>query len=153
MHSILFTIPVLNEEKTIERNIHFLMDYLNQTLSSSLNFLSGGSIPENSCRDAVARELKTLLPGSFSINPEQDSKGDKRIDICISYKNLQLPIEIKKDTHPDLWTAHKTQLKKVSDGGKKPTSAQDLKTRLQAMIPEEDRNFIHICVLDVSWPN
>jgi DNA-binding response OmpR family regulator len=40
----------------------------------------------------------------------------------------------------------------VGDGGKKPTSPQELEARLQAMIPEEDRNFIHIRVLDVSWP-
>ena len=67
---------------------------------------------ENSCRDALLTLLKRPL-GRFDIEcvPEGDYVSDKRADISVSYRNeLRLPIEIKRESHADLWVAAGAQL-------------------------------------------
>lgn len=51
MRSLLFTVPVLNEEKSIEKNIHILMAFLTKTVSSSLEWRV--CIADNGSRDAT----------------------------------------------------------------------------------------------------
>ncbi|MFH0780344.1 MAG: hypothetical protein V2B20_00085 [Pseudomonadota bacterium] len=138
-----------------------------------------GKREENLCRDSLLTRLRTHLT-SFGIDcqPEGDYAHDKRADIRLSYRNeLDLPIEIKRDDNRSLWTALHSQLigqytiapiaaghgiylvlwfgqndlPAVKDGGKKPTSPEDLQTRLEALLDAEERRRIFVRVLDVSW--
>lgn len=136
--------------------------------------------PENSCRDVLLDQLKARLE-SFGIEcqPEGDQFNDKRTDIRLSYRNeFELPIEIKRDDNRSLWTALRSQLMEqytispkasehglylvlwfgnnklpaVKDGGKKPTSPEELQIRLEAQLNPEERRCVFVRVLDVSWP-
>jgi hypothetical protein len=117
---------------------------------------------------------------SFGIkcDPEPEYANDKRADISVSYLNeYELPIEIKRDDNRDLWTALRRQLigqysispkasghgiylvlwfgkndlPAVKDGGKKPTSPEALRTRLEAQLDPEERKRIFVRVLDIGW--
>lgn len=138
---------------------------------------------ENLCRDELLQRLRPRLSAhGVSIDPEADHAADKRADLQLDYRNqFTLPIEIKRDCHPDLWKALHNQLiaqyvnapksqghgiylvfwfgdpKKpmpaTLDGGKKPKSAQELQARLEALLSDEERRRVCVRVLDVSWPN
>lgn len=137
---------------------------------------------ENLCRDALLRRLRPRLNAQgVGIDPEVDHAADKRADLQLDYRNqFALPIEIKRDSHPELWKALRNQLmaqyinepkaqghgiylvlwfgdsKKpmpaTLDGGKKPKSPQELQTRLEALLNTEERQRVFVRVLDVSWP-
>lgn len=137
---------------------------------------------ENLCRDDLFRVMRQRLTAhGISSAPEADHAGDKRADLYLDYRNqFTLPIEIKRDSHGDLWKALRNQLiaqyinapksrgygiylvlwfndakypmPATLDGGKKPKSPQELQTRLEAMLNEEERHRIFVRVLDVSWP-
>ncbi|WP_162095007.1 hypothetical protein [Pseudomonas chlororaphis] len=137
---------------------------------------------ENLCRDVLLRLLRPLLSAQgVSIDPEADHAGDKRADLYLDYRNqFALPIEIKRDSHPQLWKALRSQLiaqyvnapksrghgiylvfwfgdpKKPTptalDGGQKPKSHQELQARLEALLSDEERQRVLVRVLDVSWP-
>ncbi len=137
--------------------------------------------PENSCRDALLIKLRTRLK-QFGIDcqPEADQFNDKRADIRLSFRNeFELPIEIKREDNRSLWTNLRTQLidqysiapkaegygiylvlwfggttiPKANDGGKKPTSPEELRTRLENQLSPDEQKRIHVRILDVSWPN
>ncbi|MEW5960230.1 MAG: hypothetical protein AB1801_21100, partial [Chloroflexota bacterium] len=139
-----------------------------------------GKREENLCRDILLTRLRMHLK-SFGVDcqPEGDYANDKRADIRLSYRNeFELPIEIKRDDNPSLWTALRSQLIRqysispkaadhgiylvlwfgnndlpaVKDGGKKPTSPETLQARLEAQLDPEERRRLYIRVLDVSWP-
>ena len=135
---------------------------------------------ENLCRDALLTRLRPhLAPLGIDCQPEKDHANDKRADLNLSYRaDFELPIEIKRDSNPSLWTALRSQLinqytiapkaygygiylvlwfggqgmPRVTDGGKKINSPQELQTRLEAQLAPEERQRIFIRVLDVSWP-
>ncbi len=138
-----------------------------------------GKREENLCRDSLLTRLRTHLT-SFAIDcqPEGDYANDKRADIRLSYLNeFELPIEIKRDDNRYLWTALRSQLIEqytispkaadhgiylvlwfgnndlpaVKDGGKKPTSPEDLQNRLEAQLDPEEQKRIFVRVLNVSW--
>lgn len=136
--------------------------------------------PENSCRDVLLDKLHTrLAPFGIECSPEADHFNDKRADIRLSFRNeFELPIEIKRDDNRSLWTALRAQLIEqytispkasgygiylvlwfgtndlpaVKDGGKKPTSPEELQARLEAQLDPEERRRIFVRVLNVSWP-
>lgn len=137
---------------------------------------------ENTCRDTLLARLRPKVEAlGINIDPEADRSGDKRADLCLTYRNqFVLPIEIKRDSNIQLWTAIKTQLidqytrepksdgfgiyfvlwfgnpskiAKTIDGGRKPQSPQELRTRLEAQLTPEQLSRIFIRVLDVSWPD
>ncbi|MDD3484142.1 NACHT domain-containing NTPase [Azovibrio restrictus] len=136
--------------------------------------------PENSCRDALLAQLRLRLkPFNIDCDPEVDQFNDKRADIRLSFRNeFVLPIEIKRQSNDSLWTALRQQLidqytrspktanhgiylvlwfnskdtYKANDGGSKPTTPSELKTRLEAQLTSEERKRVHVRVLDVSWP-
>jgi len=135
---------------------------------------------ENLCRDALLTRLKACLaPLGVDCQPEKDHANDKRADISLSYRNeFELPIEIKGEWHKLLWSALRTQLigqyaiapradgygiylvlwfggegvPRATDGGKKPRSPEELRTRLEAQLDPVERQHIFVRVLDVSWP-
>ena len=135
---------------------------------------------EESCRDALLEELRHALRGVADVEPEGRYANDKRADIRISCRDFQIPVEIKKNSHPKLWSALRDQLiaqytrDPGTDGygiylvlwfgnvdghrtpsplsGVRPEAPEALKARLEeAMTPEEARK-ISVCVLDVSAP-
>lgn len=135
---------------------------------------------ENYCRDALLTRLRLrLAPLGIDCQPEGDYSNDKRADLRLTYRSeLELPIEIKRDTNDELWTALKNQLINqyaispraygygiylvlwfgekgipgAKDGGKKPTSPQELQARLEAQLDPVEKQRIFVRVLDVSWP-
>ena len=135
---------------------------------------------EESCRDALLKELRQWLPGEVDAQPEGRYVNDKRADIRISCREFQIPVEIKKNSHPKVWSAMRNQLMAqytcdpATDGygiylvlwfgevdghrdppppsGIYPDSPEALKARLEeALTPEEARK-ISVCVIDVSAP-
>ena len=101
---------------------------------------------------------------------------DKRSDIRVSYGGFNVPIEIKKSTHRDLWSAIKTQLiaKYTRDPGAsgygiylvfwfgevdghrtplppsstRPTTAEELKECLEATLSSDETRKISVCVIE-----
>ncbi|WP_448091086.1 NACHT domain-containing protein [Pseudomonas azerbaijanoccidentalis] len=76
---------------------------------------SGGKLApkiENDCRDAIAVKLRERLRvhGGFSVDPESASSGYTRADIKVSYRNISVPIEVKRTNHIHLWHGHTGQL-------------------------------------------
>lgn len=135
---------------------------------------------ENLCRDVLLTRLRARLePLGVDSQPEGDYANDKRADLRLSYRTeLDLPIEIKRDSNTSLWSALRTQLIEqyailpranghgiylvlwyggegmpgATDGGKKPRSPEELQTRLEAQLDPMERQHIFVRVLDVSWP-
>jgi len=65
---------------------------------------------ENSCRDALLAMLQGRLPVGVDAVPEGRYAADRRADIRVSYGGFNVPIEIKKSSHPRLWDAAEDQL-------------------------------------------
>lgn len=135
---------------------------------------------ENLCRDALLTRLHSQLKlHGISCQPEVDHANDKRADLCLFFGNcIELPIEIKRDDNKQMWTGLRDQLigqyaispraegygiylvlwfgegklPKVTDGDKKPRTAEELKSRLEAQLQPLERQRIFVRVLDVSWP-
>ena len=133
---------------------------------------------ENSCRDALMGELRRWLPGE--VQPEGLYANDKRVDIRVSCRDFQVPIEIKKNVHPSLWSALHEQLiaryvrDPATDGygiyvvlwfgeingrrtppppsGPPPRDPDSLRQRLQDTLTAEEARKISVCVIDVSAP-
>ena len=138
--------------------------------------------PENACRDALLSDLRLKLERvevhvKIDAQPEGHYADDKRSDIRVSYCDFNVPVEIKKSTHRDLWSAIKEQLitKYTRDpgaegygiylvfwfgaegcqmppSGKRPTSAHELQERLLDTLSADEKFKISICVIDVSKP-
>ena len=65
---------------------------------------------EDTCRDALLAMLQARLPSDIDAALEGHYVSDKRADIRASYGGFNVPIEIKKDLSPQLWSAPKKQL-------------------------------------------
>lgn len=134
---------------------------------------------ENDCRDRLLSDLKKhLLPTGVNAEPEGHYADQKRADIKMIYNAWQIPVEIKRDTHKDLWTAiYKQLIAKYSreassdgygiyivfwfgthnmpaaaDGGHKPKTAQELQQRLAATVPKALQHKIAVLVIDCARP-
>ena len=136
---------------------------------------------EDACRDALLSDLKQrLAPLGVDAQPEGQYADDKRSDIRVSVgggNGFAVPIEIKKDTHKDLWRAIRDQLiarytrDPLADGfgiylvfwfgadktppppsGKRPRSADELEQRLRTTLSADENRKISICVVDVANP-
>ena len=130
---------------------------------------------ENSCRDALLRDLRLYFPNA---EPEVKSVNDKRADIRVSYGDFQVPVEIKKNSNQKLWSAPRNQLiaqytiDPNTDGygiylvfwfgkdltppppsGTRPANAKELKKRLEATLSPDEARKISVCVIDVSRPD
>jgi hypothetical protein len=135
--------------------------------------------PENDCRDRLLDLIRPrLLSVGINAEPEGHYAQDKRADIKTLSGALNIPVEIKRHYHADLWTAPIEQLQKlyVRDPGTQgrgiylvfwfgvkagkfpkpptgiriPTSLNELRTSLKQIIPEQDRVMIEIVVIDCS---
>jgi hypothetical protein len=134
---------------------------------------------EDACRNALLSDLKKLLElHGVAAEPEGRYADAKRADIKVIAPPYQLPIEIKRQMHGDLWTAIERQLvakygrESSSDGygiylvfwfgsdfpltaqGKatKPRTPQALKQLLRAAVADDLRHKIAVLVVDCSKP-
>ena len=133
---------------------------------------------EDRCRDALLSDLQKRLPQGIDAQPEGQYANDKRADIRVSSGDFQVPVEIKKNMHRDLWSACKNQLIKLytsapdtngygiylvfwfgkertqpPPSGTRPANARELKRRLEATLSFDEARKISVCVIDVSRPN
>ena len=129
---------------------------------------------ENSCRDALILSLRQHFPES---EPEVQYVNNKRADIRVAYRDFHVPVEIKKNSNPVLWSALRSQLiaqytnALETDGygiylvfwfgkqytqpppsGRRPADAEELKERLEMTLSADERRKISVCVIDVSMP-
>ena len=136
--------------------------------------------PEDACRDALLSDLQERL-GRLVIDaqPEGVYAEDKRSDIRISFAGFNVPVEIKRSCHPDVWTAVRSQLiaKYTRDPGAEgygiylvlwfgdtekcrptkcdgwtPETAEDVRLRIQQSLDDREGRLISVCVVDVAKP-
>ena len=131
---------------------------------------------EDRCRDALLSHLRDHLPAGVDAQPEGQYADDNRSDIRVSYgAQFNVPVEIKKDRHPKLWSALRDQLIAqyaidpeigghgvylvfwFGDGkippppqGRRPTGPAELRQRLEEQLTESERRRITVRVIDVS---
>ena len=136
--------------------------------------------PEESCRDALLALLQNALSAGVEAVPEGRYAADTRADIRVSHGGHNIPIELKKDTHRDLWTAPRNQLisRYTTDPatggygiymplwfgredcqptspphGPRPATAEELRQRLEQDLTPDEARKISVVVLDVTKPN
>ena len=133
---------------------------------------------ENVCRDILLSTLQYRLRRlGIDATREGSYADDKRSDIRVSYEYFNVPVEIKKSRHRDLWSAIRTQLiaKYERDPGTggygiylvfwfgetdcqspesrlRPRSAVELQNRLIDTLSLKEANRISVCVIDVAKP-
>ena len=131
---------------------------------------------ENSCRDALLLFLRERLPRSADAQPEGPYADDRRADVRVACGDFHVPIEVKKDSHRNLWSALRDQLiaryvqDPATDGygiylvlrfgkggppppdGRPPRSAGELEARLTESLSAVEARRIAVCVIDVSRP-
>ncbi|MCY4611427.1 MAG: hypothetical protein OXC38_07010 [Gammaproteobacteria bacterium] len=132
---------------------------------------------EADCRDAFLSDLQEKLkPLDIRAAREGSYADDTRADIQVSYKNLSLPIEIKKSHSKDLWKGTRDQLVKYkrdpdADGRgiylvfwfgedsprnpetkMRPASPDELRHQLEDSLTPEEADKVSIHVIDVARP-
>ncbi len=134
--------------------------------------------PENICRDALLETLRHRLPSGGDLQPEAQYAADTQADFRFSFGNFKVPIEIKKNSHRELWSAlHKQLIAKYttdpdSSGhgiylvlwfgtdkttappdGNRPATSGELKDRLEALLDPDESRKVSVIVLDVTKPS
>ena len=134
---------------------------------------------ENSCRDALLATLRGYLPEEADAQPEGQYVNDRRSDIRINVacREFHVPVEIKKNTNPTLWSALRKQLIEgyardpatsghgiylvfwfgeehipAAPAGARPNSADEFRERLQSTLFENEARKISVVVIDVTPP-
>ena len=133
--------------------------------------------PEESCRDALLGALRGRLGSACRIEPEARHAGGARSDLLVRCDGFAVPIEIKREGHPELWTAVSEQLiprytampEAAGSGiylvlwfghsntvrppkGIRPETREQLHRRLVENLTPEERDRIEVRVLDVRPP-
>ena len=136
-----------------------------------------GAKIEDSCRDALLAILTERLPAMVDAAPEGRYAADNRADIRASCAGFNVPVEIKKNSHPDLWSAMRRQLmgKYTTDpatsgygvylvlwfganmtrrhpDGIRPSTPEELGRRLEQDLTAEEARKISVIVMDVTKP-
>ena len=135
---------------------------------------------EDSCRDQLLGALRQRLPQEVDAQPEGRYANETRADIRIACGDFQIPVEIKKHCHRDLWSALRNQLiaqyasEPATGGcgiylvlwfgetagrrmppppsGSRPESPDALKARLEDDLAPDEARRIRVRVLDASVP-
>ena len=133
--------------------------------------------PEESCRDVLLAALQTRLPPEVDAAPEGRYAADTRADIRAVSDRFNVPIEIKKNSHPDLWSALHSQLigkyttdpatsgygiylvlwfgageTKRDPDGKRPATPMELEQQLSSTLTPDKARKISVIVMDVTKP-
>ena len=138
--------------------------------------------PEDACRDALLSDLRNrLMRLGVEVQPEGRYANDKRADIRVSCAGFNIPVEIKRSCHRDLWSAVRSQLiarytvdpeteghgiylvfwfgdtegcrSTPPETGSPAVSSLELEDRLTATLSADERRKIGIRVIDVSIPS
>ena len=136
--------------------------------------------PEDSCRDALLTNLQLRLPDEVDAVREGSYAADTRADIRANCLGFNVPIEIKKDSHPDLWKAMRDQLMaqyttdRDTEGygiylalwfadpdkpagrhpdGSRPSTPEELRRRLEQQLTADQARKIAVIVMDVAKPS
>lgn len=137
--------------------------------------------PENDCRNILLSDLNEHL-GRLAIDAQREGSyaENKRADIKVTFDGadgFNIPIEIKRDSHDNLWRAIHDQLidqyvrDPATDGhgiylvfwfggknlppsldGNKPRNASELERLLRQTLDAEEQRRILICVFDCALP-
>ena len=135
---------------------------------------------EDLCRDAVLSDLKVRLESlGIDAEPEGNYADEKRSDIWVSFAGFNVPVEIKRSCHSDLWTAIREQLMAnytrdpraggfgiylvfwfgdtercppTRCSGWTPEKPDDVKWKLEQSLSDREKARISVCVVDVSVP-
>ena len=133
---------------------------------------------EDDCRDALLSDLKAKLHAlGVDAVPEGRYADAKRSDIRVSFGGFNVPVEIKKSSSRDLWSAIRNQLIarytrdpgaggygiylvfwfgndpdacQPPESGTRPKNAAELEERLRGTLTSEEARLISICVIDVA---
>lgn len=134
---------------------------------------------ENACRDILQNLVRDrLLLSGIQIEKEAMAAGDRRADLQVSTLNrgerIVVPVEIKKENHPGVWTAWWDQLEarytsnpgsngigiyivfwfghnpKSNPSKIKPLNAEHMAKLLGGAMPNNRRNRIFGLVIDLS---
>ena len=124
--------------------------------------------------------LQLRLPGSVDAVREGSYAADTRSDIRATCRRFNVPIEIKKDSHRDLWKAMRDQLMAqyttdpATDGygiylvlwfadpnkpasrhpdGSRPSTPEELRRRLEQELTADQARKIAVIVMDVTKPS
>ena len=139
-----------------------------------------GAKHEDSCRDALLTNLQLRLPDDVDAVREGSYAADTRSDIRANCREFNVPIEIKKDSHADVWKAMHDQLiaqyttDPANDGygiylvlwfaepgklatrnpdGSRPSTPEELQHRLEQELTADQARKITVIVMAVSRPN
>ncbi|WP_419842125.1 hypothetical protein [Candidatus Poriferisodalis sp.] len=136
---------------------------------------------EDACRDVLMQMLRAEgLAREIDLGREGNYAADTRADLRVSYGGFNVPIEIKRHSHRNLWSAIRRQLIEkyttdpASDGygiylvlwfdsngkmrvpvpasGKLPRTSSELQAMLEASLSDDERRRIFVRVLDVTKP-
>ena len=136
--------------------------------------------PEDACRDALLSDLQQRLgPLGIDAQPEGVYAEDNRSDIRVSFAGFNVPVEIKRSCHRDVWTAVRSQLiakytrdpgaagygiylvlwfgdiencRPTKCGGWAPETADDVRLKIQQSLDDRELRLIAVCAMDVSTP-
>lgn len=133
--------------------------------------------PEDTCRDVLLEALAQRVPSGIEILPEGRYAAGRRSDIRASFMGFNVPMEIKKNSHRNLWSALRSQLinqyttDPATSGygvflvlwfgaanttppptGHRPTTPDDLARQLQGQLTVDEARKISVVVLDVTKP-
>ena len=133
---------------------------------------------EESCRDALLARLEDRLPAGCNAEKEVQCAGDMQADLQISCGEWKVPVEIKKNSHRELWRAVGNQLlpryandpateglgiylvlwlgpeekMPLSPDGRLPKTPEKLQEWLLAALTLEERRRAAVLVMDVTPP-
>ena len=132
---------------------------------------------EESCRDILIELLSARLPDEVDVAPEGQYAAGKRADIRVSHGGYNVPVEIKKNGHRDLWSALRRQLidQYTTDpetsgygiylvlwfgpeettpppAGPRPATPEELGGTLKEELNAEEARKISVIVMDVTRP-
>ena len=134
--------------------------------------------PENACRDSLLTLMKKHPSlREVDIEPEANYAAGKRADIQASCLGFNVPVEIKRESHSDLWHAMRSQLMgqyttdPATDGfgiylvlwfggekmptppsGWRPRNPDELRRMLEANLSIDEARKISVRVIDVTKP-
>jgi hypothetical protein len=138
--------------------------------------------PEESGRDVLVDMLRhRLQPLGVIVEPEGHMVADKRADISVALPGQKILVELKRDYHPDVWTAADSQLDRfytrdpdasgfgiygvfwygpkrrgviptAPNALPRPETAEQMENLLRTILPKEKRVKIAVIVFDVSEP-
>jgi hypothetical protein len=139
--------------------------------------------PEEACRDALLNLLRPhMIACEATAEPEGHMVDDKRADIAVARPGMKVVIELKKDTHKDVWSAAQEQLDRfytrdpeakgfgiygvfwfaatrgrklpaAPNGIAEPKTAVEMAHSLRKLLPENVRARIALVVFDVAAPD